>query len=76
MGNISIVQGARADGIMASNETVAEQDLIIDTGFSAVVAGPTKIPNVTVNGNLNAVTEIVVTGTLTIGANGQLNIIG
>ena len=76
MGNISIVQGARADGMMASNETVAEQDLIIDVGFSAVVAGPTKIPNVTVNGNLNAVTEIVVTGTLTIGANGQLNIIG
>ena len=66
MGNISIVQGARADGIMASNETVAEQDLIIDTGFSAVVAGPTKIPNVTVNGNLNAVTELEVTGTLTI----------
>lgn len=76
MGNISIVQGARADGIMASNETVAEQDLIIDVGFSAVVAGPTKIPNVTVNGNLNAVTELEVTGTLTIGANGQLNIIG
>ena len=41
-----------------------------------MVAGPTKIPNVTVNGNLNAVTELEVTGTLTIGANGQLNIIG
>ena len=76
MGNISIVQGARADGMMASNETVAEQDLIIDVGFSAVVAGPTKIPNVTVNGNLNAVSEIEVSGKLTIGANGQLNIIG
>ena len=76
MGNISIVNGARADGIMANNETVAEQDLIIDSGFSAVVAGPTKIPNVTVNGNLNAVTELEVTGTLTIGENGQLNIIG
>ena len=38
MGNISIVQGARADGIMANNETVAEQDLIIDADFSAVVA--------------------------------------
>ena len=41
-----------------------------------MLIGPTTVPNVTVNGNLNIVSEINITGNLTIGANGQMNIIG
>jgi len=38
--------------------------------------GPVTVPNLTVNGNLNVVSEINITGDIEIGANGQLNIIG
>jgi hypothetical protein len=40
------------------------------------VIGPVTIPNVTVNGNLNIMTELNVTGDIDTGANGSFNIIG
>ena len=76
MGNLSIVKGFDSEGLRPSNETTIDKDIVAETGYSQLIIGPVIAPNVTVNGNLNVVTEMNVTGTLTIGVNGQLNIIG
>lgn len=76
MGNISIVQGLRPDAIMSNSEIEWENDLTVDSGYATTVSGPVKIANVNVNGNLNVITELEVTDTLTVGANGNLNIVG
>ena len=44
--------------------------------YSMAVIGPVTIPNVTVNGYLNVMTELNVTGDFDTGANGSVNIIG
>ena len=74
--NLNLIRGARPDGFLNISESVYENDITIDSGYSASLAGPAEVPNVTVNGNLNVMTEINITGDLTIGENGQLNIIG
>jgi len=59
-----------------SNEIVVDKDVVAETGYSQLMIGPVTVPNLTVNGNLNVVSEINITGDIEIGANGQLNIIG
>ena len=76
MGNLSIVKGFDSEGLRPSNEIIIDKDVVAETGYSQLLIGPTTVPNVTVNGNLNIVSEINITGNLTIGANGQMNIIG
>ena len=75
-GNLNLIRSVREDASLAYSETVFENDLTIESGFSGSLSGPLTVPNVTVEGNLNVLTEINITGNLTIGANGQMNIIG
>jgi len=76
MGNISIIKGFDSEGMRPSNEIVVDKDVVAETGYSQLMIGPVTVPNLTVNGNLNVVSEINITGDIEIGANGQLNIIG
>ena len=74
--NKSIIKGFDSEGLRPSNEIVIDKDVVVETNYSQLLIGPTTAPNVTINGNLNVVTEINITNDLTIGANGQINIIG
>lgn len=74
--NINLIRGIKTDGLVSSNEDTFENDLTIDAGYSAMVAGPVEVPNVTVNGNLNVLSQINVENVLEIGEFGNLNIIG
>ena len=74
--NLNLLRGARDDAFLNISETTIDTDITIDPGFSASLSGPVTVPNLTVNGNLNIETEINVTGNITIGASGQINIIG
>jgi len=65
-----------ADGLLVKNEDIFESDLTVAAASRVVVAGPVTIPNVTVNGGLNVMNEINVTGDLEIATAGILNIIG
>ena len=76
MGNISIIKGFDSEGMRPSNEIVVDKDVVAETGYSQLMIGPVTVPNLTVNGNLNVVSEINITEDIEIGANGQLNIIG
>ncbi len=59
-----------------SNLSTFTEDLTVAANYSMAVIGPVTIPNVTVNGNLNIMTELNVTGDIDTGANGSFNIIG
>ena len=74
--NLNLLRGARDDAFLNISETTIDTSITIDPGFSASLSGPVTVPNLTVNGNLNIQTEINVTGNITIGASGQINIIG
>ena len=65
-----------ADGSLVKNEDIFESDLTVGANVRVAVAGPVTIPNVTVNGGLNVMNEINVTGNIVIGTNGTFNIIG
>jgi hypothetical protein len=64
------------DGLIVTNEDVFEADLTVAANNNVAIVGPVTIPNVTVNGNLNAMKSLNVTGTLSFGSAGMLNIIG
>ena len=51
-------------------------DVIIPTDRSAIISGPVTIPNITINGTLNAINDLNITTNLAIGTNGQLNLTG
>ena len=71
-----IARSGHIDGILARNEDVFENNLTVPVNYNMVLAGPVTIPNVTVNGNLNVVNDIDITGDLNVGTNGSLNVIG
>jgi len=58
------------------NEDVFEADLTVAANNNIAIVGPVTIPNVTVNGNLNAMKSLNVIGTLSVSSTGMLNIIG
>jgi hypothetical protein len=64
------------DGLIVTNEDVFEADLTVAANNNVAIVGPVTIPNVTVNGNLNAMKSLNVTGTLSVSSTGMLNIIG
>jgi len=64
------------DGLIVTNEDVFEADLTVAANNNVAIVGPVTIPNVTVNGNLNAMKSLNVTGTLNVSSTGMLNIIG
>tara|TARA_B110000263_G_C14866626_1_gene311089 strand:+ start:22 stop:288 length:267 start_codon:yes stop_codon:yes gene_type:complete len=64
------------DGLIVTNEDVFEADLTVAANSNVAIVGPVTIPNVTINGNLNAMKSLNVTGTLSFGSAGMLNIIG
>ena len=68
-------QGINIEGA-TSNLATFTSDLTIAANYSMAVIGPVTIPNVTVNGNLNVMTKLDVTGNFNIGSTGLVNIIG
>jgi hypothetical protein len=64
------------DGLIVTNEDVFEADLTVAANNNVAIVGPVTIPNVTVNGNLNAMKSLNVIGTLSVSSTGMLNIIG
>ena len=51
-------------------------DVIIPTDRSSIISGPVTIPNITINGTLNAINDLNINTNLAIGTNGQLNLTG
>ena len=51
-------------------------DLTVAASTNAMVIGPVTIPNLTVNGNLNALQSLNVSTTLNMGASGSINVVG
>jgi hypothetical protein len=62
--------------ILQTNKILYDQDLEVETGYSTLLNGPIVLPNVTVNGILNVISELDVTGNTFISANGVLNVTG
>jgi hypothetical protein len=60
----------------ASNLATLGGDFTAPVNYSTALVGPVTIPNVTVNGNLNVMTSLNVTGNVSIATTGSLNIIG
>jgi hypothetical protein len=62
--------------ILQTNKILYDQDLEVETGYSTLLNGPIVLPNVTINGILNVISELDVTGNTFISANGVLNVTG
>ena len=75
-GNLAVSGATLTLAGMTSNLSTYTSDLTVAANYSMAVIGPVTIPNVTVNGNLNIMTELNVTGDIDTGANGSFNIIG
>jgi len=75
-GNLAVSGATLTLAGMTSNLSTFTSDLTVAANYSMAVIGPVTIPNVTINGNLNVMTELNVTGDIDTGANGSFNIIG
>ena len=75
-GNLAVSGATLTLAGATSNLSTFTEDLTVAANYSMAVIGPVTIPNVTVNGNLNIMTELNVTGDIDTGANGSFNIIG
>ena len=62
--------------LVGINKKNFANNVVVDTNYSAILSGPITVPNLTVNGTLNVVNNLTVTGDITIGANGNLNLTG
>ena len=62
--------------LIGINKKNFANNVVVDTNYSAILSGPITVPNLTVNGTLNVVNNLSVTGDITIGANGNLNLTG
>ena len=62
--------------LVGINPKTYTNDVQVDDNYSAILSGPITAPNVTVNGTLNVINNLNVTGNLIIGTNGNLNLTG
>ena len=62
--------------LIGINKKNFANNVVVDANYSAILSGPITVPNLTVNGTLNVVNNLSVTGDITIGANGNLNLTG
>ena len=62
--------------LVGINTKTFTNDVVVDNNYSAILSGPITVPNITVNGTLNVVNNLNVTGNLIIGSNGNLNLTG
>ncbi len=62
--------------LVGINTKTYTNDVIIDNNYSAILSGPVTAPNLTVNGTLNVINNLNVTGNLVIGSSGNLNLTG
>ena len=62
--------------LVGINKKNFANNVVVDTNYSAILSGPITVPNLIVNGTLNVVNNLSVTGDITIGANGNLNLTG
>ena len=62
--------------LIGINKKNFANNVLVDTNYSAILSGPITVPSLTVNGTLNVVNNLSVTGDITIGANGNLNLTG
>ena len=61
---------------VTDNPSTLIDDLIAPINYSTTISGPVTVPNLTVQGNLNVMTSINVSGNTNIATGGSLNIIG
>ena len=64
------------DPILTTHPDEFDADVTIQTDQSTLLSGPITIPNLTVNGKLNVIAELNVTGDTNIGSDGILNVTG
>ena len=57
--------------LVGINTKTYTNDVIIDNNYSAILSGPVTAPNLTVNGTLNVINNLNVTGNLVIGSSGN-----
>jgi len=62
--------------VVGINTKTYTNDVQIDLNYSAILSGPVTVPNITVNGTLNVLNNLNVTGNLAIGSAGNLNLTG
>lgn len=62
--------------LVGINTKTFTNDIVVDNNYSAILSGPITVPNITVNGTLNVVNNLNVTGNIVIGSTGNLNLTG
>lgn len=62
--------------LVGINTKTYTNDVVVDNNYSAILSGPITVPNITVNGTLNVVNNLNVTGNIVIGSTGNLNLTG
>ena len=62
--------------LVGINTKTFTNDVVVDNNYSAILSGPIKVTNITVNGTLNVVNNLNVTGNIVIGSAGNLNLTG
>ena len=62
--------------LVGINTKAFTKDVVVDNNYSAILSGPITVPNITVNGTLNVVNNLNVTGNIVIGSTGNLNLTG
>jgi hypothetical protein len=62
--------------LVGINTKTYTNDVTIPEDHSAILSGPVTVPNITINGTLNVISNLNVTTNLVIGTNGNLNLTG
>ena len=62
--------------LVGINTKTFTNDVVVDNNYSAILSGPITVSNLTVNGTLNVVNNLNVTGNIVIGSTGNLNLTG
>jgi len=61
---------------VTDNPATLLNDITAPVNYSTAIIGPVTVPNLIVNGNVTVLTELNVTGNVTMATTGSLNIIG
>ena len=62
--------------LVGINTKTFTNDVVVDNNYSAILSGPITVPNITVNGTLNVINNLNITGNIVIGSTGNLNLTG
>lgn len=62
--------------LVGINTKTFTNDITIPSTHSAILSGPITVPNITVEGTLNVINNLNVTGNVVISSTGNLNLTG